>query len=88
VNPSPKEPAVEHTIHAVGSSASSETEGFTSVTLDDLPPAVVTALREIRDVRDDHLRRLSLADRRKLAAAEHLQARHIDLQAQIDARLA
>ena len=50
-----------------------------------LPEPVLDALRDIRRVRDDHIHKLSAVDRRKLAAAEHLIARHIDLQAQIDA---
>lgn len=54
------------------------------LSLDNLPDAVLAALREIRDIRDRHVRNLSVGDRRLLAAAERLQAHHIDLQAQID----
>ena len=52
--------------------------------LDELPETVLDALREIGQVREDHLKNLSLGDRRLLAACERLRARYIDLQAQID----
>jgi hypothetical protein len=55
------------------------------LSLDNLPDAVLAALREIRHIRDKHVNNLCVGDRRLLAAAERLQAHHIDLQAQIDA---
>lgn len=54
------------------------------LTLDDLPDSVLEALREIGQVREEHVKNLSVGDRRVLAACERLRVRYIELEAQID----
>jgi hypothetical protein len=69
----------------VGTSTAAPSSSVDAVSLDNLPETVLEAIREIRAVRYRYVRALSSGDRRLLAAAEHLDARHIDLQAQVDA---
>jgi hypothetical protein len=86
VSPSAKPDPVSDRLHVLGSSPAQAAVAAQSepISLDGLPNSVLRALREIRRTHDDEVRKLSAGERRLLAFAEHVIARHLDLQAQID----